>query len=1441
MKARMIVRALVILSVSCLSQLVSAGGNLLQIDSADQSIYHSVKWTDQQFPIVWHLSEEGYPGSGIDNAQLTLAIEAAFDTWSGLSSTIQFTNGGVIEESSVGVDGINLLTFTDQDYLFPSGIAAFAIHYTFSQETVIDDTFNDIDGDGNRDLPNGTYPPGTVYEADIVYNGSVDFAVSGINGTADLEGVTLHEVGHILGLSHSVITDTVMYPFLPQDITTARSLKLDDWAHLSHIYSLDIGFISTVSGKVINGFTGEPVVGAHVFVFDPTAGKQVVGAFSLAGGEYTIPGVTTGYIGIEPLNGSPIAKDPARINEVIKNTFDIDFIPEFYDTDESNIETSALTAQLFDLETQPGVLTPLTNIDIITNTSAPPGIGVRLRVGLNIFSYPVETLDGFAAFDLLQALGDETEINSIDHYNSASGRYERVYWESGVPTGTNFSIKRGEAYLVHMQTEKNVTFEGLQNCPLVQTKAGFNLVGVPCPPASYSAFDLLTTLGGGAVNVKRYNSDTAAFEVAVANVGNAPSGIDFPIVNGIGYVIEMLAEQGEVELSGDSQNFPAFISSISPGRALTGSQVSILGIGFSEDAIANEVLFNGVRAIVISASNNMLTVTVPTAATSGPVTVGTGGALSNSIEFVVESNIVTEEDVANKDIIDGQTVQGNLSNNDEQDRYSFIATKGSYVTATAIAPTGNPDLVLFLEGSSGEVLASDDNSAGATNPEIKRFKITQTGRYTVVVAALPGTGAGDYTFNLDIEHVPPVKDITIISGDAQTGVMGTQLSTPMEIYITGPDGFAISGIPITLTTDDEVTVSESVTAASYQVLTNSSGIVKINMTLPNVSGQYDIVIEVPGYAPKVIKASSVASLPVDVEIEGNGQDCGGNGCPVGQELPAPYKLRFLDAVGQPVPGVLVKFTVVSGEGGLVSNSVNVAELTRTSGANGEVSVTHSLGNIVFNKSTGVRIPQIIAATGTNPGAELWLFESIATAGVPAVIESLKTNNLRMTMGTSVLNALHIKVTDSFGNPVPDQEITTSTTGQLVVGEFDLGSVIPEVRTNENGEFIGAVTAVFAQFNLDPRIVAPTLDEFGARILDDFTPREPYEINFTVPGVAGGVKYIVDVDMGPRLIAIGSLLDGTPVGAEPNTPQWVGKALTQPVIMQTIRYRRKDSCVRDAFDNDFDAGDWRDEAHVLLNIVRIVQDDYAMDFYSERADGNIDDSNLSATAVAVPAYDPNGSVDAINGYARVNVQLGSVKGKVTINANTRNIILKIKAASTCGAIEANSDILSGASPLYMNPQIMDPPPGPPAVLSTQVISLSNTLPVLAKSPQIKIDVYDPLVTEPNPDPLQLKRSNSGLDLTKLKVELNGNFIYGGAIDTLLTKQYPNYIEAWVDGANISIIDANTRQAFSPNHFEFIYYPTAGEIDLLGANIVDVTNINDLVENIGVDFQKTFVIP
>ncbi len=1435
------------------AQQLYAGGNTLQLDTSDNSIYYSVKWSAQQFPIVWRLSSDGYPGSGIDNVQLTTELEAAFNTWSAFGSgTINFTNGGTVNENTVGIDGINLLTFTDQDYLFPTGVAAFAVNYTFSVETTITDTFNDIDGDGNRDLPNGVYPPGTIYEADIVFNGSVGFEATGNFGSSDIQSVALHEIGHVLGLSHSLITDTVMYPFLSKDIASARSLKIDDIAYLYNTYSNSpLAYArSSISGTVTNGYTGEPVVGAHVFVTDPSTGDKIVGAYSLLNGEYLIPGVRKGYVGIEPLDGNPPANDPARINEVIKNTFDIDFITEFYDTNELNVESSPLNAKLIDLEIAPGfdAYAPVTNINIITNTSAPPGIGIILTAGLNVFSYPVQTQDGFSAFDLLQAIGDDAVINSIDKYNPDNGRYERVFWQNGLPAGVNFSIKRGEAYLVHMQVNKNVTFEGVQDCPLVKTKAGFNLIGVPCPPPGYSAFDLLTTLGGSAVSVKSYDPVTAGYKVALAVVNDVSTGDDFSIDNGVGYIVEMLADQGEVALDGGNQNFPAYISGISPGRAVTGSRVSITGMGFSEEVIANEVLFNGARAVVNTANVNTLAVTIPNTATTGPVTVGSRGATSNDINFIVEPRIVTEADVVGKDLIDGQTVQGNLSNNAEQDRYSFVATKDTYVTATAVSVNPSvPDLILFLEGPSGEILATDNNSAGGSNPKINRFKLNRTGRYTVVVTSVPNTGTGPYSFSLNLENVPPVNDINILTGDAQNGLMGTQLKEPLELYVTGPDGLAMAGVPVTLTTDsDSVIVSDAFAAASYSYTTNANGVVAVNIALPNAAGEYKIDIFIPGYPVKTITASSLPALPVTVQVSGNDQTCNSTGCTVGQVVANPYQLKFLDNSGLPVSGVITKFEVVSGEGELLEGTdTNKQSVKLTSDVNGIVKVTHKLGNILFD-AKGNKKSQIVAAISNIEGSEIELFEPVVKAAAPVKVESIKTNTLRMTMGTGIHNAINIHVKDQYDNPVPNIPITFAPVGglNLVEGSID-GVKLPSLSTNANGDFVGTLQAPFngAPVNFFDAInqtqlagtirlgvsgVAPTIDEFGARIKD------PYKFLISAEGVTAPLQINVDIDMGPNLILVPQ--SG---GLDIDDKQWVGRDFDKPVVMKVMSYQRTDRCSNltntAGTVTDDDNGDWTDEPFTLNGIRSWSYFDINATYTVIRKDGIKDLTiQLTPTISSQPPSDSikvsteinlvDGTVFKNTNIEPVKVSSGNASGQIKVNAVTDPYPRVFDADTVCLFNSGDPSFGTISYPNGVDIGIQRPP------LTNDIVPpMANFLPLSVSSPTLTITVSDDAVTEPDPDPYPSLRSATGVDLSSVIVTLNGAEIFNGVTSVAILNTYPNYIELKSDGAPITTLEDSILNLLAPMNFEIIYQPMASELNITGTNAVVVIQAKDKIGN------------
>lgn len=85
---------------------------------------------------------------------------------------------------------------------------------------------------------------------------------------------------------------------------------------------------------------------------------------------------------------------------------------------------------------------------------------------------------------------------------------------------------------------------------------------------------------------------------------------------------------------------PVAITLVNPNTGSVGTQVEIVGIGFSDVASQNQITFNGVAASVLNASPNSLTTQVPSGATTGPINVSTplGSAVSPE-PFKVVANI----------------------------------------------------------------------------------------------------------------------------------------------------------------------------------------------------------------------------------------------------------------------------------------------------------------------------------------------------------------------------------------------------------------------------------------------------------------------------------------------------------------------------------------------------------------------------------------------------------------------------------------------------------------------------------------------------------------------------------------------------------------------------------------------------------------------------------
>lgn len=91
-----------------------------------------------------------------------------------------------------------------------------------------------------------------------------------------------------------------------------------------------------------------------------------------------------------------------------------------------------------------------------------------------------------------------------------------------------------------------------------------------------------------------------------------------------------------------SGSTPPVILDFAPTAGAPGQQVRISGVGFSESATGNTVLFNGVSATVLSSTLFSISVVVPAGATSGLIRVVTaGGSATTSAAFSVIADTTT--------------------------------------------------------------------------------------------------------------------------------------------------------------------------------------------------------------------------------------------------------------------------------------------------------------------------------------------------------------------------------------------------------------------------------------------------------------------------------------------------------------------------------------------------------------------------------------------------------------------------------------------------------------------------------------------------------------------------------------------------------------------------------------------------------------------------------
>ena len=86
----------------------------------------------------------------------------------------------------------------------------------------------------------GYYTGGTITDADVYTNTKYKYYSSGeadgCSAEYDIEGIMVHEVGHVIGIGHSNVSGATMYPSVAACNAGNRSLEADDIAAKNDLY-----------------------------------------------------------------------------------------------------------------------------------------------------------------------------------------------------------------------------------------------------------------------------------------------------------------------------------------------------------------------------------------------------------------------------------------------------------------------------------------------------------------------------------------------------------------------------------------------------------------------------------------------------------------------------------------------------------------------------------------------------------------------------------------------------------------------------------------------------------------------------------------------------------------------------------------------------------------------------------------------------------------------------------------------------------------------------------------------------------------------------------------------------------------------------------------------------------------------------------------------------
>jgi uncharacterized protein (TIGR03437 family) len=269
---------------------------------------------------------------------------------------------------------------------------------------------------------------------------------------------------------------------------------------------------------------------------------------------------------------------------------------------------------------------------------------------------------------------------------------------------------------------------------------------------------------------------------------------------------------------------------------------------------------------------------------------------------------------------------------------------------------------------------------------------------TAILSAIVGSGNVRPAIVLTVTAGAPAT-LNIVSGNNQSGNVGTQLTQPLTVQVLDQFGTPLSDTTVTFAPATAGTVT--VSAASVQ--TNAQGNASVNATLGNTPGAASVVARVGNNLSATFNITVNPTFGAITAVSGGGQAAATNAA-----FTNPLVVRVTNTAGQPLANAPVSFAVSSGSATLSRTSATTdangnASVNATAGGNiGPVVVTATAGTFSTTFNLTVR-PPLFITTVVN-GANF--FPGLAPGAIATIIGTgIAGGNTGVVLPTNVVGPL----------------------------------------------------------------------------------------------------------------------------------------------------------------------------------------------------------------------------------------------------------------------------------------------------------------------------------------------------------------------------------------------------------------------------------------------------